>query len=122
MTNENTSANTTKNYTPEMEREMSEIYSENPTQETVQELARKYDKTENSVRSKLVSLGVYVAQEKKAANKGRVTKAQMASDIAGHLFGDESNTQGLENANAAALRIFLNPERVENYLESLRGE
>ena len=110
-----------KNYSPKQEREMSEIYLADPSAGTVAEIAQEYGKTISSVRSKLVSLGIYVKQESKAASSGRITKAQMAASIAGHLFGDESQTQGCENSNGVFLRVLLTPSRVEKYLESLRG-
>lgn len=115
---------TAKNYSAEVTKAVSEKYEdainngkENP--EILEELAEEFEKTPASIRSKLVSLGIYRSKTAEAASKKRVTKEMMAADIAANLFGDSSNTQGLENCNAAVLRNLLNQEKMEAYVSKL---
>ena len=80
-------------------------YSENESKETVLELVEELDgRTEQAIRSKLSSLGIYKSSEKKVA-KGRVTKDMIAAVLAKRIYGSAENTQGLANANMSILKL-----------------
>ena len=88
----------TVNYTAEQEAELVARYQAG---ETTAELAEAFGKGVRSVIAKLSRLGVYKAKEK--ATSGRVTKAQLVTQIAGVLEVDPLVLSTFEKADRQAL-------------------
>jgi hypothetical protein len=100
------------NYTPEMEARLSEHYDPNADEETrgaqIVELAQEFGKNTQSVRAKLVRMGLYVKKEYKAKTGAKpVTKETIVSNIARTLGVDaDAQLSGLEKATKNCL-LFL---------------
>ena len=79
-----------------------ETYTKNPTPDTVKALAEHLEKSVNSVRAKLVSMGVYVAPEKPArqAKEEGPSKKELVQELVA-LTGRE--LKGIEGATKAAI-------------------
>ena len=90
----------TVNYTAEQEAELVARYQAG---ETTAELAEAFGKGVRSVIAKLSRLGVYKAKEKEKAASGRVTKAQLVTQIAGVLEIDPQVLSTFEKADRQAL-------------------
>ena len=99
-----------KNYTAEQTAELVAAYTACESEKTrvacVAEFAQKFAKNLQSVRSKLVSEGVYVAKtyKTKKGNKPE-SKALIVSDIARFLGVSSEAVESLEKANKAALTL-----------------
>ena len=110
MTEKTKTAN--QNYTPEMEARLSEHYDPKADEETrgaqIVELAQEFGKNTQSVRAKLVRMGLYVKKEYKAKTGAKpVTKETIVSNIARTLGVDaDAQLSGLEKATKNCL-LFL---------------
>jgi hypothetical protein len=100
------------NYTPEMEARLVEGYNPSADEETrtaqIVELAQEFGKNTQSVRAKLVRMGLYVKKEYKAKTGEKpVTKETIVSNIARTLGVDaDAQLSGLEKATKNCL-LFL---------------
>ena len=90
----------TVNYTAEQEAELVARYQAG---ETTAELAEAFGKGVRSVIAKLSRLGVYKAKAKAKAASGRVTKAQLVTQVAGILEIDPQVLSTFEKADRQAL-------------------
>jgi len=100
------------NYTEAMEARLAEVYDPSADEETrgaqIVELAQELGKNTQSVRAKLVRMGLYVKKEYKAKTGEKpVTKETIVSNIARTLGVDaDAQLSGLEKATKNCL-LFL---------------
>lgn len=92
----------TVNYTAEQELQLQQLYEEEEL--SVEQLAEHFNKTERSIRSKLVRMQIYRPAEKTATRATGPTKKELLRD----LEQLEYNTAGLDAATKEALSHLLN--------------
>ena len=92
------------NYDPQTTEKLLELYSELGT-EGIHKIAVTLDKTERSIRSKLVREGVYIPKDKTSGRKLEgPSKKELLRDIEAKGF----NVNGFESATKPALERLLN--------------
>ena len=93
------------NYTEDMVVEMKELYA-NGEGMSVEDLAEKFSKTTNSIRSKLVKEGVYRRPEKpKTVKRQGPSKKEILASLAPHI--GNKTCDGLVNAKKDSLADLL---------------
>ena len=89
------------NYTEDMVTEIKDLYADGQGM-SVEELADKFGKTVNSVRSKLVKEGVYQKPEKpKTVKRQGPSKKEILANLAPHI--GQKTCDGLVNAKKDSL-------------------
>ena len=93
-------------YPPEVTLDIVSTYQANPNIETVRAIATKYNRSENSIRSKLAREGVYVPMVRNTGKRD-ITKSELVFKIAEVLNTNPDQLESLEKANAPVLKIVL---------------
>lgn len=96
----------TQNWSTETVAALTSAYAEN---QNLTELATQFGKTVPALRSKLVSLGVYQAQEKRpVGGASSVRKVQLVKQIAQLADVQFVEVESLEKANKEVLETLIN--------------
>ncbi len=95
-----------QNWSDETVAKLTSAYAEN---QNLTELSVQFGKTVPALRSKLVSLGIYKAQEKRAVGgASSVRKIQLVKQVAQLADVDFAEIESLEKANKEALETLIN--------------